>query len=101
MDKIDNLYEKGRIYCHGSKSITIERLQEVFGCDVFEIEQNYNEAFSLFTESAENGNPNAQYCLGCCYNRDWVVIKTKNYQYLGMSKLQKMETSQQRGEYIM
>lgn len=69
MDKIDNLYEKGRIYCHGSKSITIERLQEVFGCDVFEIEQNYNEAFSLFTESAENGNPNAQYCLGCCYNK--------------------------------
>jgi len=67
MDEKNNLYEKGKIYCHGSQNTTLERLQEVFGSDVFEIEQDYNKAFSLFAESAKKGNPNAQYCLGCCY----------------------------------
>ncbi len=67
MDTIDTLYEKGRIYCRGPQTTTLERIQEVFGSDVFEIEQDYNKAFSLFVESAEKGNPNAQYCLGCCY----------------------------------
>lgn len=69
MDTIDTLYEKGRIYCHGSQNTTLERLQEVFGSDVFEIEQDYDKAFSLFAESAEKGNPYAQSCLGCCYKK--------------------------------
>lgn len=69
--KAYRLYQRARIYCHGSDNYTATKIKEVFGEMAKNVKQNHAMAFNLFSESARLGNTESLCCIGCCYKKGY------------------------------